>query len=173
MGDLAAPSIPRAVTATAGGPRGFWSELRTWPARRWLFAIGTAIVTVLLIAIPTALIPNPIFGREIPPTVWAWPVLLVTAGLSGLVAATYVARKDSGQEERGGTLGTVGALATFFAIGCPVCNKLVLLALGYTGALQFFAPLQPFLALGAVALLVSALVMRVRREGTCPLPAAG
>ena len=51
-----------------------------------------------------------------------------------------------------------------------MCNKLVLLALGYAGALQFFEPLQPYLAGGSILLLGVALVMRIRRERTCPLP---
>lgn len=146
------------------------AELATWPARRWLFAVGTAIATVLVVGIPTAMIPNPVFGREIPPTVWSWPVLIITSLLAGLVAATYVARKDTADRERGGKLGAAGAFMTFFAVGCPVCNKLVLLALGYTGALQFFAPVQPFLAGASIVLLAVAFVLRVRRERTCPIP---
>ncbi|MBB1510139.1 hypothetical protein [Tessaracoccus sp. MC1756] len=152
-------------------PRTFTAELATWPARRWFFAVGTAAATVLVVAIPTALIPNPVFGREIPPTAWAWPVLIVTSVLAGLVAATYVARKDAADAERGGKLGAAGAFVSFFAVGCPVCNKLVLIALGYTGALQYFAPVQPFLAGASVLMLAVALVLRVRRERTCPLPA--
>lgn len=147
-----------------------WEELRTWPARRWYFALATAVTTIVLVAIPTVLIPNPWFAREIPPTAWAWPVLVVTGVLAGLVAATYVARKDVNGKERTGALGTAGALAAFFAVGCPVCNKLVLLAIGYTGALQFFEPFQPYLAAGSVALLATALVLRVRRERSCPIP---
>lgn len=152
-------------------PRTFAGELATWPARRWWFAAATAAATVLVVAIPTALIPNPVFGRDIPPTPWAWPVLIVTSILAGLVAATYVARKDKSEGEKGGKLGLAGAALTFFAVGCPVCNKLVLLALGYAGALQFFEPVQPYLAGGSIVLLAVALVMRVRRERTCPLPA--
>jgi len=152
-------------------PRSITAELATWPARRWLFAIGTAVATVLVVGIPTDLIPNPVFGRDIPPTAWSWPVLILTAVLAGMVAATYVARKDTPDRERGGKLGAAGAFMTFFAVGCPVCNKLVLLALGYTGALQFFAPVQPFLAVGSIVLLAAALILRVRRERSCPVPA--
>src|SRR5690606_2823932 len=115
---------------------------------------------------------NPVFSREIPTTAWAWPVLIVTAGLTGLVAATYVARRDAQEEkDRGSRLGAVGAFTTFFAVGCPVCNKLVLIALGYSGALQYFAPAQPVLAAVALVALTAALVVRVRRERRCPLPA--
>lgn len=150
------------------------SELRTWQARRWLFAALTAGVTVLLIAIPTAMIPTGIFGREIPPTPWSWPVLIVTSVLTGLLAATYVARKDTADaRDRPGRLGTAGAFVTFFAVGCPVCNKLVLLALGYTGAIQFFEPIQPYLAVGAIALLGWALHARITKEAACPLEVAG
>lgn len=151
--------------------RSFIGELRTWPARRWWFAVVTAVATVVLVAIPTALIPTPWFGRDIAPTFWAWPVLLITAALSGLVAATYVARKDTGSQEdrRSGVGGAAGAFLTFFAVGCPVCNKLALLALGYAGALQYFEPLQPFFAVGAIALLVFAFVGRVKNESSCPL----
>ncbi|UNK69447.1 hypothetical protein [Microbacterium sp. H1-D42] len=147
------------------------AELRTWPARRWLIASATTLVTVLAVAVPTDLIPNPWFWREMPPTPWAWPVLIITGTLSGLVAATYVARKDTATT-KAGALGMAGAFATFFAVGCPVCNKLVLLALGYAGALQFFEPLQPYLAGGSILLLGIALVMRIRRERACPLPRA-
>ncbi len=152
-------------------PRSITAELATWPARRWMFALGTAVATVLVVGIPTDLIPNPVFGRDIPPTAWSWPVLILTAVLAGMVAATYVARKDTPDRERGGKLGAAGAFMTFFAVGCPVCNKLVLLALGYTGALQFFAPVQPFLAVGSIVLLAAALILRVRRERSCPVPA--
>lgn len=159
------------VLQASAEPRSVAAELRSWPARRWRFAAGTMVLTVLATAIPTAMIPTGLFTRDIPTTVWAWPVLLVTAVLAGMVAATYVARRDARDEgDRSSTLGAVGAFTTFFAVGCPVCNKLVLLALGYTGALQYFAPAQPFLAALAIALLGWALVVRVRRERSCPIP---
>lgn len=151
-------------------PRSVFAELRTWQSRRWWFAAATAIATVVLVAIPTVLIPNPWFVRELPVTVWAWPVLIVTGALAGLVAATYVARKDISGKSRGGVIGTTGAVLSFFAVGCAVCNKLVLLAVGYAGALQFFEPLQPYLAGGSIILLAIAFAMRVKRESSCPLP---
>lgn len=152
------------------GPRSFFEELATWQMRRWLFASAMAVLTIVLVAVVTVLIPNPIFTREIPPTAWAWPVLIVTGILTGLLAATYVARKDVNQQDRAGALGTTGAIVSFFAVGCPVCNKLVLLAIGYTGALQFFEPLQPYLAGGSIILLALALYFRIQKERSCPLP---
>jgi hypothetical protein len=148
----------------------FWTELQRWTAKRWWFALATAVSTYLLIALPTALIENPIFGREVPPTWWASGALVVSSILAGLVAATYVAGPDTTPRKREGRLGWAGGLVTFFAVGCPVCNKLVLVALGYTGAIQYFAPIQPYLAIGAIALLGWAFVARVRRENSCRIP---
>ena len=158
-----------------------------WTARRWAMAIGAGVAFGLAIAIPTALIPNPVFGREIPPTWWSWPSLIISSVLGGLLVATYVrdpAAQDGcpGQgavegdeadddDQANRRKGTIGGLLTFFAVGCPVCNKLVLIALGSAGALTWFEPIQPILQAVAVALLVWALFARLGGERSCPLPA--
>ncbi|MGA8046376.1 MAG: hypothetical protein WCA30_08935 [Dermatophilaceae bacterium] len=145
--------------------------LRGWSSRRWTVAAPAALGTVLLIGLPTVLIPNPVFGREIPMTWWAWPTLLIAAVLSGLLMATYVREPDlRGLAEDDGTRsGMVGGVLTFFAVGCPVCNKVVLLALGSAGAMQWFAPIQPVLAGAAVVALAWALHVRLRGERACAL----
>ena len=142
--------------------------LRGWPLRRWLVAVLAAALFVLVVAIPTDLIDTPVFGREFPPTAWAWPSLIVSSLLAGLLVATYVdpaPRDDEPALRRGGWLG--GAL-TFLAVGCPTCNKLALLALGSTGAVQWFEPVQPLLQVLAVALLGWALHRRLLGELSCP-----
>jgi hypothetical protein len=148
------------------------ADLRRWPTRRWVTALATAGITVLFIAIPTDLIDTPFFARQVPPTAWAWPVLVVSAILAGLVTATYVAYPDGAAPRRAeGRLGLAGWMITFFAVGCPVCNKIVLLALGTTGALQFFEPIQPYLAAASIALLGWALHARLTRESSCRIAA--
>lgn len=143
--------------------------LRGWPLRRWVVALGTAVAVVVSIGVPTALIETPYFGREIPPTWWAWPSLLATALLTGLLVATYVARPEGAPEQQEASRkGWFGAALTFFAVGCPVCNKIVLLALGYAGALAWFEPIQPVLQLAALVLLTWALTQRLRGEIACP-----
>ncbi len=145
-------------------------NLRGWPMRRWLVAAGTAVATYLIVAIPTDLIDTPLFWREIPPTWWAQPVLVVTAVLAGLLTATYVSRPDAPTRKTTARLGGAGAIVSFFAVGCPVCNKLVLLALGTTGAMQFFEPIQPYLAAASIGLLLWALIRRMTSEESCPVP---
>lgn len=146
-------------------------NLRGWPPRRWWVAAGVAALVYVVVAIPTDLIPNPYFGREIPPTWWSHTALAATALLTGLLVATYVASPISrtGATNKSGLFGSVLA---FFAVGCPVCNKLVLLALGTTGAMKFFEPVQPLLALLSVGLLGWALLRRISQENACKVPAA-
>ena len=57
------------------------------------------------------------------------------------------------------------ALLTFFAVGCPICNKVVVIALGTSGALAWFAPIQPYLGVVALGLLAWALRVAPRRGG--------
>jgi hypothetical protein len=149
------------------------SVLGGWSLRRWLAAATAAVAFALLVAIPTDLVDTPVFGREIPPTWWAWPALVVSSVLGGLLVATYVAgpaQPDVAATRRGGW---VGSLLTYFAVGCPVCNKLVLLALGSAGAVAWFEPVQPVLQLVAVGLLAWALRRRLLGELSCPTPIPG
>jgi uncharacterized integral membrane protein len=144
----------------------------TWPARRWVVAAASAVAYALFIAIPTDLVDTPFFGREIPPTWWSWPALVVSAVLAGLLTATYVAVPRSDQLDRSAKGGYVGGFLTFFAVGCPVCNKLVLLALGTSGAMTWFEPVQPILSLAAIGVLAWALRARLRGEVACAAPQA-
>ncbi|MFG2018866.1 hypothetical protein [Actinomadura geliboluensis] len=143
--------------------------LASWPRRRWAFAAAGAAGAALLVGAPTDVIPNPLFGRSVPVQWWNYPVLAVTAVLSGLVLATYAGR-PSGAGRR---LGPLGGLLSFFAIGCPVCNKAVLLLLGTSGALTIWAPLQPAVAVLSIALLAVAAVRRLAGEIDCPVGAPG
>lgn len=148
-----------------------WRVLLDWPVRRWAVAGLAAVATVVVVGVPTVLVPNPVFGRTEPVTWWAWPALLVTAVLSGLLMASYV-RHPSVPATAPTRAGLVGGFLTYLAVGCPVCNKLALLALGYAGALRWFAPVQPLLAVAGAALLLYALHRRLAGEIACPSPTA-
>jgi len=154
--------------------------MRAWTARRWVAAAVTAVVFTVVVAIPTDMIDTPLFSRDIPVTWWAWPSLIITSVLAGLLLATYVRQDTPGgsdaasdgegsddANDRAAKGGWVAGVLTFFAVGCPVCNKLVLIALGYAGAISWFAPVQPYLQLVAIALLIWGLRVRLRGERQC------
>jgi hypothetical protein len=133
-------------------------------------AVSVAVVTYFVIALPTAVIDNPVFGREIGVTSWSVTVIVISSILTGLLAATYVKNDFSDENPRQLKIGGAGALLSYFAVGCPVCNKLALIALGYSGAIQYFAPIQPYLAVAGIALLTYSLRMRLNNEYSCSLP---
>jgi hypothetical protein len=66
----------------------------------------------------------------------------------------------------------VAGLLAGLAVGCPVCNKVVLIALGTSGALSWWGPVQPLLGLAAVVMLAVVLRSQLRRVGPvgCSLP---
>lgn len=149
--------------------------LRAWGPRQVLAAALAGVGLAVLLGLVTVLIPNPVFGRDIAPVWWNYPVWLLTAALSGMLVATYVTGSaerggPSPEDRRQGRFGVAGGVLAWFAVGCPVCNKIALLALGYSGAITWFAPLQPFLAVLGLALVAVALVGRLRGQVACPQP---
>ena len=145
-----------------------------------------AVVSGLAFGLVSAMIPNPVFGRSVPPEPFAYWVWLLSAPLMGLVFATYVvapAPASSGLvqplemgditaiERRATRLGGVASFAAFLAIGCPVCNKVALVLLGASGAMSFWAPLQPVVGAASLVLLVVTAAWRLRLRangGACP-----
>lgn len=45
-----------------------------------------------------------------------------------------------------------GGLLSFFAVGCPICNEIVVALIGVGAALSFVQPVQPYMALAGLAL---------------------
>lgn len=130
--------------------------------RHWRMAILAAIMSSAVVAVPTDLIDTPWFTRMIPVHGWEYLALALTAVLTGL----WFAIPRPSVDHRGG-LGVGGALVlTAFAVGCPVCNKIVIVLLGVSGALGIWAPLQPILAVSSAAALATAVTTRWRQR-TC------
>ena len=135
---------------------------------RWSVAISAFLVgglgTATATGIPTDLIPNPWFARMTPIQGYAYPVWGATTLLAGALLAVHLgmprpACATGGRSRAAGAFGVVGS---FIAVGCPVCNKLVVAAIGTAGATGYFAPLQPTLAGTSLFLLVAALAVRLR-----------
>ncbi|KGM16960.1 hypothetical protein [Actinotalea fermentans] len=159
------------------------TALRSWTRRQVVAAALFSVAFAVLIGVPTVLIPNPVFGREIPVVAWNYPVWIATSVLAGMLAATYVRARQAAPAEPADAdaeapvdapsrLAVAGGVLAWFAVGCPVCNKIALLALGYSGALTWFAPMQPYLAAVALLMTAGALVFRLRGQVFCPTPVA-
>ena len=139
-----------------------------------LYTAGSA----LLLGIPTRLIPTSLFSRVVPTSTQDYVIWIVSALLLGPLLALmtlYPLPSRKAAQGKGSLLGSGralgGALLSFFSVGCPVCNKVVVLLLGMGGAMTLFNPLRPFLGLASIALLSITLFLRLRvlRYG-CRLP---
>ena len=156
--------------------------------RFFTWSAAWALASLLAFGLVAAIIPNPVFGRAIPPEPFAMALWVISAPLMGLIAASYTAplpatgaaiTLGSGQFEsaprpQGTALGTAAGLGVFLAIGCPVCNKVALVLLGASGALTIFGPLQPVIGVASLTLLVATLAWRLRlraRGGACAVRA--
>lgn len=139
--------------------------------RTWLRAVPYAAVAALLIGVPSDLIDTPFFGRPVETRPIDYVILAVTAALIGLIFAIRVPASSDADDD---TRPVWGGFVSFLAVGCPVCNQLVIALVGTSGALGWWAPVQPVVGLAAVAILVYALRRRLDtyRLDACPLPSA-
>jgi hypothetical protein len=122
-------------------------------------SLGATSVYLLVVGLVTAVIPNPLFERMTPVTAanlifWLAPALL----FGPLIASYFVAIVPAACDVGNRTM--AGGLLSFLAVGCPLCNKVVVLLLGASGAMTYFEPIQPLLGLGAMALLAYAVWLR-------------
>lgn len=139
--------------------------------RRVAVGVLASVAVGLLIGVPTGILETPWYTRMTPVLWWNYPAWALSSFLSGALAATYVRDPAVPVAVTEGGKTFAGTMLSLFAVGCPVCNKLVVLALGVSGALTWFAPIQPLLAVGSLALLAYALRARLRSKALCRLRA--
>lgn len=145
--------------------------------RFWLSATLYTLGVALVLGLPTRLIPNSFFIRMTPTgprdyLIWGISSALMGAlfALSSLYPVTSVGEtlRHIGS---GDLRALAGGLLSLLSVGCPVCNKVVVLALGVTGAFTIFDPLRPFLGSAALLTLGLTLVLRLRAlQQGCSLP---
>ena len=156
-----------------------FKAVQSLPPATWPRAALFALVAAAVIAVPSDLIDTPLFGRPVDTRWIDYAILAVTATLIGLIFAIRPDPSDpdvsTQARDRDDNRTIWGGLVSFLAVGCPVCNQVVVALVGTSGALAWWAPVQPVIGLLAVALLVYTLRKRLRtfRLVACPVPASG
>ena len=146
------------------------------PSANWLRAVLYSAAAAVLIAVPSDLIDTPIFGRPVETRWIDYVILVVTAALIGLILAIRPPASDlagmARDRDRDDRRTIWGGFTSFLAVGCPVCNQAVVALVGTSGALAWWAPVQPAVGLAAIGLLLYALRGRLRtyRLPACPVP---
>ncbi|MCW2298136.1 hypothetical protein [Rhodococcus erythropolis] len=136
------------------------SERKIRKGPHWLRGVAGGAVTALIVGVPTDILDTTLFSREIPVRWWEYPVF----GATVLLTALWFGIQSPPRGEERPTKTYAGVMLAVFAVGCPVCNKLVVAALGVSGALGVWAPIQPILAAVSLALLTMAVAYRWRRR---------
>ncbi len=149
-------TVPGMETPASNGGAAGLAVLRTLAVADWLRIAAWTIVAGAAIAVPARLVPNDFFRRMTPTRPQDYVFWVLGAALTGAVLGLRGRATD-----RSDAAAMAGGLGTFLAVGCPVCNKLVVALIGVGGATSIFAPLQPVIALASLALLVWALRARL------------
>lgn len=137
--------------------------------RGWSVALLATIIVAIFTGIPTAVVPSPIFGRSVEVRQQDYAFWAASSVLLGFVLATFLAAPAA----RAKTPAFAGGFLSYVAVGCPTCNKLAVVLLGSSGALNVFGPLQLFIGMASVGLLLWTVVLRARAlNRPCPLPLA-
>jgi len=123
-------------------------------------AILYAIGLFLLLGIPTALLSNPVipYARMIPAT----PLDYVFLFMTSILAAVYLVLPESKVCNPDKTTFAGGFLG-FLAFGCPICNKLFVLLLGFDFMFNIINPIRPVLGILSIIILAYAIDKKVKR----------
>lgn len=123
--------------------------------KHWLCAVAFGgaggIFAALAVGIPTDVVSNPWFTRMTPVRTQDYIFLALTILLSMALAASYGLPRVRACATQQGKAASGGILSVL-AVGCPVCNKVVLLLLGTSGAFTYFEPVQPLI--GGLSLIL-------------------
>ena len=137
----------------------------------WVRSVPLALIAALVIAVPADLVDTRLFGRPIEPRPIDYVILALTAGLIGLILAIRPEPSSMTDAQERNTMWS--GFVSFLAVGCPVCNQIVVALVGTSGALSWWAPVQPVVGLIAIGLLLWTLRARLRtyQLTSCPIAA--
>lgn len=138
--------------------------LSIYTPKAWVATTLAAAIGLAVIGLPTAIFENWFFVRMTPVRSQDYVIWVVSSVLIGLIAGSYFADRSTGGEGKV----VSGGVLSVLAVGCPICNKPVVLLLGTSGALTFFAPLQLYIGIASILLMGWTFLLRARAlAATC------
>lgn len=121
---------------------------------------AVSIGSFLLFGIVTGLLPNPLYVRMVPRTLFDYTFLISTSLFAGL----YVAQQPTVTRSNDDRLAVGSVVSGFLAFGCPICNALLLALFSNSMLLTYFDPYRPILGVISVLLFVGLLYYRRQRD---------
>lgn len=132
--------------------------LSMYTGKAWAVTTLATVIGLATVGLGTAIYENPFFVRMTPVRTQGYVIWILSSVLIGLIVGSYFVASSASED--GKILS--GGLLSVLAVGCPTCNKLVVLLLGTSGALTFFAPLQLYIGVASVLLLGWTLFLRAK-----------
>lgn len=132
--------------------------LRTTVVKGATVSIGS----FLLFGIVTGLLPNPLYVRMVPRTLFDYTFLVFTSLFTGV----YVAQQPTTNCSNDDHLAVGSVIASFLAFGCPICNVFLLALFSNSVLMTYFDPYRP--VLGVVSVVLFAGLLYYRRQRDCP-----
>ena len=132
------------------------------PPTRTTVAKGAAVSvgSFLLFGIVTGLLPNPLYVRMVPRTLFDYTFLVLTS----LFAGIYVAQQPTTDRSKDDRLAFGSTIAGFLAFGCPICNVFLLALFSNSMLMTYFDPYRPLLGAVSVALFAGLLYYRHQQD---------
>lgn len=121
---------------------------------------AVSIGSFLLFGIVTGLLPNPLYVRMVPRTLFDYTFLALTS----LFAGIYVAQQPTTDRSKDDRLAFGGTIAGFLAFGCPTCNMFLLALFSNSMLMTYFNPYRPLLGAVSVVLFAGLLYYRHRQD---------
>lgn len=156
--------MSRYILAVRSHVRTLTFAFSMFTAKAWIITSLVAAIGLALIGLTTAIFVNWFFIRMTPVRDQDYLIWVVSSVLIGLIVGSYFVDRSTGGEGKV----VSGGVLSVLAVGCPICNKPVVLLLGISGALTFFAPIQLYIGIASVLLLGWTLLLRARAlAGKC------
>ena len=132
--------------------------------------VGIALLAfagfVLLFGIPTALIPTPWFTRMVSARSADYVFLLLNSALIGAYIGVHTYEKHE-RSKKGDAMATTGGIANILAVGCPICNKVLVALLGASAVMVYVEPIRVWLGIFSAGFVGVALWFKIRSVRTC------
>lgn len=130
------------------------------------FGLLAFVGFVLLFGIPTALIPTPWFSRMIPARTLDYVFLLLNSGLIGAYIGVHAYEKHE-RSKRGDVLATTASLTNILAVGCPICNKILVALIGASAIMTYIEPARVWFGIVSAGLVGVALFLKIKNLRSC------
>jgi len=128
---------------------------RLIPKEQRLFVLLSSASFIFLFGVITSLIPSPIFMRMVQTSSLDYFLLIATSMLLGVYLGLY--RHKRQHSSRACKTAYAGGTAGFLGFACPICNKILVLLLGFAGVAMYVEPIR--YSLGVTGLFAMALAI--------------